>query len=71
MTSEEGKMANRYRYVARDVQEPAYGVVGEAWPASGYSDPNSCEYGAYLFQPDGCENAYYCDPERDLAEVSR
>ena len=43
------------------------GAKGTAWAASGFDDPNSAEYGAYLFQPDGQpdgdESAYYCNPE--------
>lgn len=46
--------------------EPAPGTAGDAFPASGHDDPASCEYGAYLFQPDGCEYAFYCDPVTDL-----
>lgn len=47
-------------------QQPTTGSKGIAYAAHGFDDPESAEYGAYLFQPDGDENAYYCDPERDL-----
>lgn len=49
-----------------DSQFPRWGSMGLAWAASGFDDPESIEFGAYLFQPDGCRNAYYCDPKKDL-----
>lgn len=55
------------RYVwLGETQVPPPGTHGVAWPAGGFNDPESCEQGAYLFQPDGEERAYYCDPEHDL-----
>lgn len=45
---------------------PAPGSAGDAFPASGHDDPESVECGAYLFQPDGCEDAFYVDPVTDL-----
>ncbi len=42
-----------------DIQQPAPDSTGKAWPACGSADPFSAEYGAWLFQPDGDENAYY------------
>jgi hypothetical protein len=45
---------------------PRKGAMGEAFPASGHDDPESCEQGAYLFQPDGEKDAYYVDPMTDL-----
>lgn len=45
---------------------PPNGSKGIAFAAGGFDDPESAECGAYLFQPDGDENAYYCDPHTDL-----
>lgn len=59
----------RAKYIG-DCQVPAPGSVGTCCPASGHDDPESCEEGAYLFQPDGDENAYYVDPQRDLQMLS-
>lgn len=55
---------DRLRGFKGDTPEP--GSSGVAWPAFGFDDPESAEQGAYLFQADGDENAYYVDPERDL-----
>lgn len=55
------------------VGSPASGIVwgtcGIAWGATGFDDPASAECGAFLFQPDGEQIAYYCDPDRDLSFV--
>jgi hypothetical protein len=58
---------NRATFIALDSEVPARGVTGIAFAAGGFSDPESAEFGAYLFQPDGDENAYYCDPQIDLS----
>lgn len=58
-------MASKYRYFG-NVAEPANGTLGTAFPASGCDDDSSPEYGAWLFQPDGSEDAYYCDPTSEL-----
>lgn len=42
-----------------DNSTPKCGAVGFAAVASGHDDPESAEYGAYLFTPDGDVNAYY------------
>ncbi len=62
-------MIARYRWVTGGLSEPSFGAIGSAWPASGYDDPESAEQGAYLFQPDGDENAYYC-AESDLERAA-
>lgn len=56
----------RATFVGSNASFPAGGSKGIAFAAGGFDDPDSAECGAYLFQPDGDENAYYCDPERDL-----
>lgn len=61
-------MATKYEYIG-DCQKPSPGSVGEAWPAEGCDDPESCQYGAWLFQPDGDQDAYYIDPVRDIREI--
>ena len=38
---------------------PGNGTVGTIYKAGGFYDPDSAEYEAYLFQPDGEEDAYY------------
>ena len=38
---------------------PVPGARGLAWAADGNGDPRSAEYGAWLFKPEGDENAYY------------
>lgn len=49
---------------------PAPKSRGNAAPAAGCHLAGSVEQGAWLFQPDGDENAYYVDPQRDLiAEI--
>ncbi len=58
----------RAEYIG-DCAVPAPGSVGTAFPASGHDDPESCHYGAYMFVPDGDENAYYVDPNSDLRKV--
>ena len=58
----------RYEYIG-DCQIPAPGSQGEASPAPGHDDPESCQYGAWMFQPDGEDGAYYVDPVRDLREI--
>lgn len=58
----------RAQYVGNCVV-PGPGTIGAAWPADGHDDPESCQYEAYLFQPDGDENAYYVDPVRDLRDA--
>ena len=57
--------AQHVRYIAETAtadSTPARNAEGLAWPAGGYADPESCEQGAYLFQPFGDESAYYVDP---------
>jgi hypothetical protein len=50
---------------------PAPNSRGNAAPASGCHIEGSAEEGAWIFQPDGDESAYYVDPLRDLiAETS-
>ena len=46
--------------------DPLPGTVGTCGATNGFSDPESAEQGAFWFIPDGSENAYYVDPERDL-----
>lgn len=58
--------ARRARWITDGLQAPRFGALGVAVPAGGYSDPDSCEQGAYLFIEDGQEDAAYCDPKRDL-----
>jgi hypothetical protein len=45
---------------------PGAGTHGEAFPASGHNHSDSVEQGAYLFVPDGQEDAFYVDPNTDL-----
>ena len=52
-----------------DCDFPPNGTRGTAFPASGHTDPESCEFGAWLFQPDGEENAYYCS-ESDFTPLT-
>jgi hypothetical protein len=59
-------MSKRATFVAADCQFPPNGTKGTAVAASGFSDPESAEYGAYVFAPDDEEAAYYCDPVTDL-----
>jgi len=59
-------MSKRARFVAPKRHTPRDGAQGIAWPAVGHDDPESAECGAYLFQSDGEDVAYYCDPDRDL-----
>lgn len=59
-------MPIRATFHAADCQFPPSGSQGFAWPAGGFDDPESAEHGAYLFQPDGDDSAYYCDPITDL-----
>jgi hypothetical protein len=48
-----------------DCSQPAPQSKGIAYPASGFYDPQSAAYGAWLFKPNGDENAYYVN-EDDL-----
>lgn len=64
-TRRERCVVSRFEYIGT-CAVPAPGSQGEAWPAPGHDDPESCQYGAYMFQPDGDEHAYYVDPETDL-----
>lgn len=49
----------------RKTAEPAPGTPGTVLPALGHGNPNSVEHGAYLFVPDGQEDAFYCS-DQDL-----
>lgn len=59
----------RARWIATDTDWPALGTLGIAQPANGYDDPESAEQGAYLFVPDGEEDAAYCDV-RDIRPLA-
>ena len=48
----------RAKYIG-DSQIPKPGSVGLVEVAHGHGDPDSAEYEAFLFTPDGDENSYY------------
>lgn len=52
----------------RKTAEPTPGTTGTVLPALGHSTPHSVEHGAYLFIPDGQEDAFYCS-DQDLCFV--
>ena len=55
----------------KDSQQPPPGARGEIFKASGYADPESVEYLAWMFVPDDePEAAYYCDTD-DLADIQQ
>lgn len=57
---------NRFRYIGCD--STFNGFTGTVFEASGFNDPESAEYEALLFQPDGHEIALYCS--RDDLEAA-
>ena len=48
---------------ADDTQWPQRNAIGTVYVAPGHYDHTSVAYGAYLFQPDGEEDAAYCSRE--------
>lgn len=50
----------------RKTAEPAPGTPGTVLPALGHNNPHSVEQGAFLFVPDGQDDAFYCSAQ-DLA----
>jgi hypothetical protein len=57
---------NKFRYIGFDKHYA--GTTGEAAPATGHNDPESAEFQAWMFQPDGEEIALYCS--RDDLETA-
>lgn len=61
--NEKGRAMNVFKatFQTREVNcTPHDGQRGLAWRASGHYDPESVEFEAWLFQPKGDDNAYYC-----------
>ena len=54
-------MEYRAYWRGEDTQQLSFGQEGIAFRASGYHDPESAQFLAWLFRPNGDENAYYCD----------
>jgi hypothetical protein len=49
----------------RDVSCPPPGTRGDVWQSEGFHDYSALDYGAWMFQPDGEDVAYYM-AEEDL-----
>jgi hypothetical protein len=60
---------NRVIFSQKDVDEPKYGSEGDAYRAPGYYNPQSAEYKAYLFCPDGEPDKWYYVDVADLEPV--
>lgn len=55
------------RALAEGIAGVEDGVEGVVWRASGFYDPESCEYEAWMFQPNHEEGAYYVTREQWMA----
>lgn len=51
----------RAYWKGEDTQDLRFGMEGVVFEAGGHHDPESASYLAWLFRPDGDENAYYCE----------
>jgi hypothetical protein len=56
--------AQRAIYIGFD--KSLVGREGNCAPVEGHDDPEDFHYGAYMFQADGDECAYYVDPQEHL-----
>ena len=54
-------MDYRAYWKGETTQQLSFGQEGVVFKAGGYDDPESAGYLAWLFQPNGDENAYYCE----------
>ena len=54
-------VTQRARWTACGLTWPELGCTGIVWQANGHYDPESIEYKAWLFEPDGDEGAVFCE----------
>lgn len=54
-------MEYRSYWKGSNTQDLRFGQEGIAFKASGHHDVESAEYLAWLFQPNGREEAFYCE----------
>jgi hypothetical protein len=54
-------IGERHIYIGRDFPDLKYGKTGVAFYNPGFDDPQSIEYGALSFYPDGDAIGYYVE----------